>query len=133
LLIAILSIISVVSSYGQSQYSCDILTTVLGNESIVKELHLDKRNNSFVAIIDSNVFFSDCALSDLFGNKIEILSNTPNSFNQRMLYIEIVGVTQKKKCISVTLSVKSRGRYGNVILKRRANSYKVDKVRLGEF
>lgn len=126
-------IVTINFSFGQTTYSCEILSEIIDNDKIIKELHLDKRKDSFVAIIDSNAFFTDCSLKDMFGKDIKVLSKTPQVSDPMVLNIRIEKIDQKKKQTIVTLYVKSREIYGIVTIREKMRKLKVKSVMLGNF
>lgn len=132
LILCLVSIILKVNlSFGQTTYSCEVLSEIINNERIIMEFHLDKRQNSFIAIIDSNAFFSNCNLKDMFGKEIKILPKTPRDLNPKVLNIRIEKIDRKKKQTIVTLYVKSQGIYGTVTLRKKMKKFKIKEVMMG--
>lgn len=119
---------------GQSpeQYSCEILKSIVLNKEIKVVLDLEKRENSFIAFIDSNNYFTDCLISDMFGKDIKILQKWPTQIDSKYLLIKVENIASKKKNIVVALYCKSYKLYGYVHLKLKKNKCIIKEVQIGD-
>lgn len=117
---------------SQEQYSCEILKSIISNKEIEVIFHLEKRENSYIAFIDSNNYFTDCMILDMFGKSVQMLQKWPTQIDSKYLFIKVENITSKKRNIVVTLYCKSRKLYGYVHLKSKKKKYIIKDVQMGD-
>jgi hypothetical protein len=121
------------SSYGQNRANCEILNAFLSNDKVKGLFGLDTYRDVPIVIVEFSNRFSECALRDYYGRRVEIVNDTSYQSVVNHSNIIVYDLVQIRKAYKMKVYFKIRQAYGDVYFKRKKTGFVLSKFEVGRF